>query len=51
MSEWKTKFIGDLKKERKLAEAQIELDKKMHAENIAKLKDIDEALSKLEEKK
>jgi hypothetical protein len=47
---WKTKFMRDLKNERKLAIAQIELDKKLHAENIQKLKEIEETLIKLGEK-
>lgn len=48
MSDWKAKFINDLKNQKKLAEQQIELDKKCHGENVEKLKDINETLAKLD---
>jgi hypothetical protein len=48
---WKDKFLRDLRNERKLAAAQIELDKKLHQQNVDKLKEMDELLAKFGDNK
>ncbi len=48
---WRAKFLRDLRQERKLAAAQIELDKKLHYENTMKLREIDAMLEKIGDEK
>jgi hypothetical protein len=44
---WKDKHIEEIKKQHRIMVQQIELDKKLYAQNIQSLKDITEVLEKL----
>lgn len=48
---WKTKFLRDLRNERKITAAQIELHKKLQYETVQKLAEIDAMLNKLGDEK
>lgn len=44
---WKEKHVEDLKKQRRVLEQQIELDKKLYAQNLQTLKEMSDVIEKL----